>query len=169
MLYQTKPKKGKSHTCVSISIKTWRIKRISWLQPLCHFNFGGWFPLLRLVGPSMDWRAFTCEEKDILRLMTVHCALALYVYSIWETFLSEIGFYKLLIIGDDHWSEEKSEDPTFPHRAHARPLSVEAGSPDVGKDDLEELEQGGGVVIKDWVKHAFNTVSCASDVYGVLM
>ena len=101
--------------------------------------------------------------------MTVHCAVALYVYSIWETFLSEIGFYKLLIIGDDHWSEEKSEDPTFPHRAHARPLSVEAGSPDVGKDDLEELEQGGGVVIKDWVKHAFNTVSCASDVYGVLM
>ena len=99
MLYQTKPKKGKSHTCVSISIKTLRIKRESWLQPLCYFNFGGLFPLLGLVGPSMDWRAFTWEEKDILRLMTVelHCALALYVYSIWETFLSEIGFYKLLI------------------------------------------------------------------------
>ena len=99
MLYQTIPKKkGKSHTCVSISIKILRIKRESGLQPLCHFNFGGWFPLLGLVGPSMDWRALTCEGKDILRLMTVQCALALYVYSIWETFFkSEIGFYKLLI------------------------------------------------------------------------
>ena len=73
-------KQGKNHTCVFVSIKTLRIKRESWLQPLCSFNFGGLFPLLGLVGPSMDWRAFTWEEKDVLHLMTLQCALALYVY-----------------------------------------------------------------------------------------
>ena len=108
----------------------------------------------------------------LVRFMTVHCALALYVYSIWETF-----FYQKL--GSINSWLTKKEMINDQKRSHGIPPFRTGLMQGLCQSELEVLmsekmiwrnwSRGGRLVIKDWVKHAFNTVSCASDVYGGLM